>query len=144
MARFCGDDQKGICALSTIPMSSKTPLHKISIDRIDISKGHIKNNIQLVCRFMNLGRRHHSISEVNTILESIRSANITEKQHTTNFENTEITLKTIQPWESKAFLQKYHYLKILHILLPFDFYKNYQYIQKQFYTSLHFPPLILL
>ena len=49
--------QKGICALSNIPMTyllkeGRTPTN-VSIDKIDRTKGYIKDNIQLVCMACN-------------------------------------------------------------------------------------------
>lgn len=50
--------QNGLCALSGIPMThdiynGRVPTN-ISIDKIDPSKGYIKNNIQLVCSSVNM------------------------------------------------------------------------------------------
>lgn len=49
--------QKGICALSSVPMTyllkeGRTPTN-VSIDKIDRTKGYIKGNIQLVCMACN-------------------------------------------------------------------------------------------
>ena len=49
--------QKGICALSNTPMTyllkeGRTPTN-VSIDKIDRTKGYIKDNIQLVCMACN-------------------------------------------------------------------------------------------
>ena len=51
------NEQKGICALSNVPMTyllkeGRTPTN-ISIDKIDRTKGYIKGNIQLVCMACN-------------------------------------------------------------------------------------------
>ena len=48
------DNQKGLCALTgyTLSYTTNDPL-KVSIDRIDSSKGYTQDNIQLVCRLAN-------------------------------------------------------------------------------------------
>ena len=51
------NEQKGICALSNVPMTyllreGRTPTN-VSIDKIDRTKGYIKGNIQLVCMACN-------------------------------------------------------------------------------------------
>ena len=51
------NEQKGICALSNVPMTyllreGRTPTN-VSIDKIDRTKGYIKDNIQLVCMACN-------------------------------------------------------------------------------------------
>ena len=51
------NEQKGICALSNVPMTyllreGRTPT-TVSIDKIDRIKGYIKGNIQLVCMACN-------------------------------------------------------------------------------------------
>jgi hypothetical protein len=43
-------------------------LRSISIDRIDNRHGHLKGNIQLVCKFANLGRREHTVDEFKVAL----------------------------------------------------------------------------
>ncbi len=57
--------QKGLCALSGVPMTTHSNMNKnlgvsayfptnISVDRIDSSKGYELNNIQLVCCIVNI------------------------------------------------------------------------------------------
>ncbi len=52
------DQQRGICAISNIPMHISTDHSDFSVspDRIDTSKGYIEGNIRLVCARVNLMR----------------------------------------------------------------------------------------
>lgn len=67
------DQQAGRCAITNIVMSIKDDLRAISVDRIDSSIGHIKGNIQLVCRFANIGKMDHPNAEVHSIFDEIRT-----------------------------------------------------------------------
>ena len=65
--------QNGKCALTGIPMSTKHfSLFSGSVDRIDQSIGYIDGNIQLVCKFINLGKNSHSNIEAIEFIEAIR------------------------------------------------------------------------
>lgn len=60
--------QKGLCAISGIPMTYKLgggrqPLN-ISVDRIDNNKGYIPGNIQLVCSHVNMMRGNLSSEDL--------------------------------------------------------------------------------
>lgn len=60
---------QGCCMITKIPMEHKpNTLKTVSIDRIDSDKGYIPNNIQLVCKFINLGKFTHSNEEVLSLL----------------------------------------------------------------------------
>ena len=52
------DAQRGICAVSGIPMHVTTEQSELSAspDRIDIDKGYVEGNIRLVCARINLMR----------------------------------------------------------------------------------------
>ena len=52
------EEQRGICALTGIPMHVSTDHSDLSAspDRIDIEKGYIEGNIRLVCARINLMR----------------------------------------------------------------------------------------
>lgn len=66
--------QDGKCAMSGIPMNTKyNDLCSASIDRIDNEQGHVKGNIIIVCKWVNLGRCHHPIEEFKEVLDSLRS-----------------------------------------------------------------------
>lgn len=49
------EEQKGLCALSGLPMtrSSDNSEYSLSIDRIDSESGYTKDNVQLVCWRIN-------------------------------------------------------------------------------------------
>lgn len=68
------EDQKGLCAISGLPMDYKAgSLLSISIDRIDNSIGYEKQNVQLVCRWANLGRGTNSLEEIGVIVEMLKN-----------------------------------------------------------------------
>ena len=49
-------DQKGLCALSGLPMTFKQGrllLTSVSVDRIVARKGYVRGNVQLVCAALN-------------------------------------------------------------------------------------------
>jgi hypothetical protein len=71
------DTQNGKCALSGIKMTHIIGDHtSISIDRIDSKVGYLAGNVQLVCQFINLGKRSHSNSEVLEWLKTLRESNL--------------------------------------------------------------------
>jgi hypothetical protein len=59
--------QKGLCAISGVLMTHKAGQGRvntnISIDRIDSSRGYLKNNIQLVCDMVNRMKSNMSQTE---------------------------------------------------------------------------------
>ena len=65
--------QKGLCALSGIPITLTTIINKqhnldkslmsASLDRIDNSKGYIIDNVQWIHKILNAMRRQYSIEE---------------------------------------------------------------------------------
>lgn len=65
------NSQKGICALSGEPLTwySGRGRHaspqNISIDRIDSSKGYLKDNVHLVCYIVNLMKNNLTIDRFN-------------------------------------------------------------------------------
>lgn len=65
--------QQGLCAITNLSMVHKygSP-NSISIDRIDSSIGYVDGNIQLVCQFINLGKKTFSNNEVKLFIETIR------------------------------------------------------------------------
>jgi hypothetical protein len=79
------DSQKGICALTGVPMEirattlevkkrPRTPLWGASLDRIDSSKEYAQGNVQFVCKGANLMKNNHTNDEalkfVKMIIES--------------------------------------------------------------------------
>lgn len=55
------DTQCGRCAITNLPMlyERRNP-RSVSIDRIDSNLGYSPDNIQLVCRFINLAKQQYS------------------------------------------------------------------------------------
>ena len=67
------EQQYGLCAISNLPMTHKyDDLCSISIDRIDSKYGYILRNIQLVCKWANLAKQHHSNEEFKQLLNQLR------------------------------------------------------------------------
>jgi len=69
------NNQKGLCALTNLPMQhciSKGKLfNNVSIDRIDSSKGYLKDNVQLVCSVVNRMKSDLSTQELYNICKLI-------------------------------------------------------------------------
>lgn len=75
------EQQDGKCKLLGIPMLCKFgSLRTVSIDRIDSSKGYLPDNVQLVCQFINSGKRHHPNEDVLAILADYRLTMYSETQ----------------------------------------------------------------
>ena len=69
------NDQKGLCALSGIPMtyyfdSGRIPTN-VSVDRIDSKLGYAKGNIQLVCMAVNQMKNDLTIEQLKYFCKSI-------------------------------------------------------------------------
>ena len=70
------DDQNGVCPFSGIKLELNRPKNRIysaSLDRIDSSKGYIKNNIRWVSRPINLMKNDMLDSEVWELCENIKT-----------------------------------------------------------------------
>ena len=52
------EQQRGICAISNLPMHITTDQSdlSVSVDRIDITQGYVEGNLRLVCARINLMR----------------------------------------------------------------------------------------
>ena len=59
------------CQLTNVELVCGHSLWSLSIDRIDNLIGHLKNNIQLVCRAINLAKNHHSNSDVINFIKCV-------------------------------------------------------------------------
>ena len=61
------ESQNGLCALTGVPMTWETLSGKvatnISIDRVDSTIGYEEQNIQLVCRIVNIMKNNLSLNE---------------------------------------------------------------------------------
>ncbi len=60
------------CAISGLKMTHMKGLKCVSIDRIDSSHGYTENNVQLVCKAMNLAKNVHSNQEMVDFIRSIK------------------------------------------------------------------------
>ena len=67
------EEQGGVCALTGIKMVHKyKDLRSVSIDRIDSNKTYTNNNIQLVCKAINIGKNTHQQHEMIEFLVELR------------------------------------------------------------------------
>jgi hypothetical protein len=65
--------QKGLCAISLVKMSHKlNSSDAISIDRIDSCRGYDIDNIQLICQFINLGKKNRPNEEVIKFIQQVK------------------------------------------------------------------------
>lgn len=68
------EQQKEYCAITGLPLlHEQNSLYSVSIDRIDSSKGYVPGNVQLVCKFVNLGKSVHSNDEVRAFISAVRA-----------------------------------------------------------------------
>lgn len=66
------DKQNGKCAITGLDMVHKySQLDSISVDRIDSSRGYLKDNVQLICQSINRMKNTHTQKEVLEFLERI-------------------------------------------------------------------------
>lgn len=65
--------QAGLCAISGMPMlyQFKNP-RTVSIDRIDSEKGYIPDNVQLICRWVNLAKNNFSDVDIRKVLREFK------------------------------------------------------------------------
>lgn len=64
------EKQKFCCAVTGVPLVHRMySVQSVSIDRIDSSLGYVDGNVQLVCKFVNLGKGEHSNVEVKEFFE---------------------------------------------------------------------------
>lgn len=72
------DKQEGKCAITYLPMTHQyRSLYSISIDRIDNAIGHVRGNIQLVCKAVNLAKGPHSNHDIIKLISDIVEAQTT-------------------------------------------------------------------
>jgi hypothetical protein len=66
-------NQKGLCAITLVKMThALNSPDAISIDRINSDHDYINGNVQLVCQFINLGKRNHTNNEIKEFIRKIR------------------------------------------------------------------------
>jgi len=102
--------QDGICTLSGLRMSTQGH-RSVSVDRIDSSKGHMVGNVCLVCRFMNLGRRHRSIEDMKKFVSDFRSVAVKPIASKREIDFSKLSVKRIGYHDADFLLRKHHYLK---------------------------------
>jgi hypothetical protein len=67
------ESQQGRCALTNMPMDHVfNSLKTVSVDRIDSSEGYVPNNVQLVCKWVNLAKQDHTNADMLAIIEELR------------------------------------------------------------------------
>lgn len=73
------EKQKGICPYTGIKMilpkkmkDYKSSPIVASLDRIDSSKGYLKNNVQYTCLFVNLGKRDFLDEQIKEFFNSLK------------------------------------------------------------------------
>ena len=59
------------CKLSGINLTHEKSLYDMSIDRIDNNYGHIKDNIQLICRGLNIAKNRHTNDDIIFFLDCL-------------------------------------------------------------------------
>jgi hypothetical protein len=68
--------QDGKCAVTGVKMTHKfNDLAAISVDRIDSKKGHTKDNVHLICQWVNFAKRHHDLEDFKRLLADFLSLN---------------------------------------------------------------------
>lgn len=66
--------QNGQCAITKLPMLLKyNSLYTASVDRIDSEKAYDINNIQLVCKAINLAKSDHTTQEVIDFISALKA-----------------------------------------------------------------------
>lgn len=73
------DNQNGCCAISGRQLEwiyGDGPRdNNVSIDRIDINRGYTKDNVQLVCKIVNVGRNTQTIEKFIQLCKEIAEFN---------------------------------------------------------------------
>lgn len=71
--------QGGVCAQSGLPMTvAKGCLRSISLDRLDSMRGHTRDNVQLICRVLNLGKGKAPNAALEQFLSEFRALIVTQ------------------------------------------------------------------
>jgi len=69
-------ESNGVCAISGLPLSTKfNSATKVSIDRIDSSKGYTKSNVQLVAKCVNIAKSNLKQSEFIAMCKAVVAFN---------------------------------------------------------------------
>lgn len=81
--------QNGKCALTGIAMTHEAGLKSASIDRKDSILGYTLENVQLVCKTINLGKNTYSNNEMITFIDDIRKVGYQQLSNTQKSNNLE-------------------------------------------------------
>lgn len=72
------ESQKGKCAITGVkmelPKTTYSPRNSpscASLDRIDTSKGYMKDNVEFICQFVNLGKNNYSKNQIQKFFDQI-------------------------------------------------------------------------
>lgn len=66
--------QQGLCAVSGLEMTYRfNDPQRISIDRIDSKRGYIRDNVQLVCQFVNLAKSQFTDQQIRDVFGKIKA-----------------------------------------------------------------------
>ena len=75
------DDQDGLCNISALPLQldgEETDKQMLcSLDRIDSSKHYEKDNLQLLCRFVNKWKSADEDAEFRRLMDIVKGASET-------------------------------------------------------------------
>lgn len=70
------EEQKGLCAISKVKLEHKQEsLNSISIDRIENNLGYTKENVHLVAKWINIGRRNATLDQIKQAIQDVIEAN---------------------------------------------------------------------
>ena len=67
--------QKGLCALSNLPMQISEDEYDVSLDRIDSNKGYVQNNVQLVTKQVNYMKQDYTQEDFINLCKIIAEHN---------------------------------------------------------------------
>lgn len=67
------------CAITGLDLKHEYNSHySASIDRIDSTLGHVRDNIQIVCQAVNLAKRHHSNESIREFFDDFARLSVSE------------------------------------------------------------------
>lgn len=70
------EEQKGLCAISKVKLDhTQGSLNSISIDRIENTLGYTKENVHLVAKWINIGRRNATLDQIKRAIQDVIEAN---------------------------------------------------------------------
>lgn len=88
------NEQNGKCAITKMNMTHDKSLYAISVDRINSEVGYIPDNVQLVCRWINLAKNTHTNEEIKDVLNRFLQQELPEEVSMSSKHNSEeLTLR---------------------------------------------------